>query len=126
MNEPVRPPITPQVIQAYGDGGFTISGIRHAGSAIVLRGQTVPWTPPDSLSELSLADFATIIEGTAEVDIVLLGCGARAVPLAAELRAPLRARGITVEVMDTGAACRTFNLLQIEGRRVAAMVVAVP
>jgi uncharacterized protein len=46
--------------------------------------------------------------------------GRRMVPVAAALRASLKAKGIAVEAMDTGAACRTYNLLLAEDRRVAA------
>ncbi len=123
--QPERPP-TPQVIQAYGNGGFTTSGVRHKGSIVVLRMQTLIWSPPDDLANLAVADFAPATDASADVDIVLLGCGARAVMLPGDLRARLKAAGVTVECMDTGAACRTFNLLQIEGRRVAAMLVAIP
>ena len=117
---------TPQVIQGYGNGGFTVSGLRHEGAAIVLRTHTSSWSPPDDLSRLTISDFAAVTQPSADVEIVLLGCGQRAVMLSGELRAALRAAGITVESMDTGAACRTFNLLQMEGRRVAAMLVAMP
>ncbi len=123
--QPERPP-TPQVIQAYGNGGFTMSGMRHNGSVVVLRMQTVSWRPPDSLADLTVADFAPVTGASTDVDIVLLGCGLRGVMLPGALRAQLKAAGMTVEAMDTGAACRTFNLLQIEGRRVAAMLVAIP
>ena len=122
---PGRPP-TPQIVQAYGDGGFTTSGVRHTGSIVVLRDRTVPWSPPGDLSALTIADFNLLIEAARDVDIVLLGCGPRAAVLSTVLRAALRDIGLSVESMDTGAACRTFNLLQIEGRRVAAMLVAVP
>jgi uncharacterized protein len=67
-----------------------------------------------------------VLAPSAEVEIVLLGCGPRAALVPARLRAELRAAGVTLETMDTGAACRTFNLLQVEGRRVAAMLVAIP
>lgn len=116
----------PPVIQTYGNGGFTASGVRHEGSVIVLRSQVLAWSPPESMTELSTRDVAPVIQAAAEVDILLLGCGPRATLVPADLRAELRAVGITVESMDTGAACRTFNLLQMEGRRVAAMLVAIP
>ena len=61
----------------------------------------------------------------AGVDLLLLGCGAAMRPVAPALRAALRKAGIAVEPMDTGAACRTFNVLLAEGRRVAAALVAV-
>lgn len=127
---PAEPPSdrapTPQVIQGYGNGGFTVSGIHHDGAISVLRHRTSPWSPPDDLSRLTIADFAAVTDASADVDIVLLGCGTRAILLNGEIRAALKASGITVECMDTGAACRTFNLLQMEGRRVAAMLVALP
>lgn len=123
--QPERP-AAPQVIQAYGNGGFTASGVRHNGSVVVLRMRTSSWSPPDDLADLTIADFAPVMNAPADVDIVLLGCGPRGVMLPGALRGQLKAAGVTVETMDTGAACRTFNLLQIEGRRVAAMLVAIP
>jgi uncharacterized protein len=125
-NKPPDAPFTPQVIQGYGNGGFTTSGVRHQGSVVVLRTRTSSWAPPDDLANLTAADFAPVTDASADVDIVLLGCGARTVLLPGALRAALKAAGIMVECMDTGAACRTFNLLQLEGRRVAAMLVAIP
>jgi uncharacterized protein len=60
-----------------------------------------------------------------DVSILLLGCGKRmgSVPLA--LREGLRARGVVVEPMDTGAACRTYNVLLSEERRVAAALIKI-
>jgi uncharacterized protein len=124
-DKPPAPP-TPQVIQGYGNGGFTVSGVRHQGSVVVLRSRSSIWSPPGDLAQLTVAHFAPVTDASADVDIVLLGCGARAILLPGALRAELKAAGIVVECMDTGAACRTFNLLQIEGRRVAAMLVAIP
>ena len=125
MTPPLRPP-TSQIIQAYGNGGFTISGVRHDGPVVVLRHRTLAWAPPRDLAALTVEDFAAVLDPAAEADIVLLGCGPRAVQVSQALRAELRAAGVTVEVMDSGAACRTFNLLQMEGRRVAAMLIAIP
>ncbi len=117
------PPL--QIIQAYGNGGFTTSGVHHDGSIVVWRDKIAPWSPPEDLSALSVADFQPVMEGASEIDIVLLGCGARGALVPSALRGELRAAGLTLESMDTGAACRTFNLLQMEGRRVAAMLVAI-
>lgn len=125
MTTPPRPP-TSQIIQAYGNGGFTVSGIRHDGPIVVLRSRTLAWTPPQDFAALSAAHFAAVLDPAAEADIVLLGCGPRALQVSPVLRAELRRAGVMVEPMDSGAACRTFNLLQLEGRRVAAMLLAVP
>lgn len=125
MTIPLQPP-SPQIIQSYGSGGFTVSGLRHDGPVVVLRHRTLPWAPPDDLTQLTAAHFAAVLDPAAEVSIVLLGCGPRAAQVSAGLRAELRAVGLTLEAMDSGAACRTFNLLLLEGRRVAAMLVALP
>ena len=54
------------------------------------------------------------------IEILLIGCGRRMVPLPKVLREELRAAGIVADAMDTGAACRTYNILLAEDRRVAA------
>lgn len=120
-------PIIPaerQVIQAYGDGHFRISGVVHEGSAIVLPERTLAW-PATAIAELTLASLEGVVAAEPRVELLLVGCGRAPAPIAAELRAALRARGIVVEAMDTGAACRTYNVLLAEGRRVAAALIAV-
>jgi uncharacterized protein len=59
-----------------------------------------------------------------DIEILLLGCGERMGLVPQSLRAPLRADGIVIEPMDTGAAARTFNLLLSEDRKVAAALIA--
>ena len=115
-----------QIVEAYGDGRFRVSGAVVEGSALVFTTRTVPW----DVAEVAGVDAASLAEvisaGQAgEVEILLLGCGARLVPVPRALRDSLRAAGIVVEAMDTGAACRTYNLLMAEGRRVAAALIAV-
>ena len=113
-----------QVIQAYGDGGFRIAGTRHGGAVLILPGQTVPW-PVDGLAGLAAGDFAPVVRARPAVEILLIGCGSRVAPLAPALREALRAEGIVVEAMDTGAACRTWNVLLAEERQVAAALLPV-
>jgi uncharacterized protein len=60
------------------------------------------------------------------VDILLIGCGTGPAPVPAPLRAGLKSAGMSLEWMDTGAACRTFNILLAEQRRIAAALIAVP
>ena len=77
--------------------------------------------PARSIQSLTADHFAAIVE--MHPDIVLLGTGARlAFPDPARL-APLYKAGIGVEVMDTPAACRTYNILVGEGRNVVAAVI---
>jgi uncharacterized protein len=112
-----------QFIQAHREGGFTIAGVRHEGSVLVLPERTVPW-PVRALGAVTLASLAPLIEAPANIEILLLGCGAAFGQPTAELRAALRAHGIVTEAMDTRAACRTFNVLLAEDRRVAAALIA--
>ena len=119
-------PVVPggrQLIQGYDTGGFRIAGIRHAGSVLVLPEQTLAW-PVDSPEQITADSLAPVRTAAPAVEILVLGCGARFVMIPAELRASLKAAGIVVEAMDTGAACRTFNLLLAEDRRVAAALIA--
>ena len=113
-----------QIVKGYGDGGFTIAGIRWEGSVLVLPDRTQSWAPTElaQVTEDSLAPLLTLDE---KPRLLLLGCGTRMAPVPAALRAVLRAAGITLELMDTGGACRTFNVLVSEDRSVAAALIAV-
>lgn len=113
-----------QVINGYGDGGFRIAGSRYEGSVLVLPEQTLAW-PVKALAEVTLTSLGLVIEASPRVEILLLGTGLRMMALDPKLRAELRAAGVGVDVMDTGAACRTFNVLLSEERRVAAALIAV-
>lgn len=113
-------PADRQLIQAYGDGGFRITGIRHEGSVLVFADRTLPWT-----GELTAEALAAVLEAELRPDVLLLGGGKSMQPLPREVKAQLRAAGIVVEPMDTGAACRTYNVMLAEGRAVAAALVAV-
>jgi uncharacterized protein len=112
-----------QFIQAHREGGFTIAGARHEGSVLVLPDRTLLW-PVRELGAVTLDSLAPIVAAAASVDILVLGCGAVFGQPTADLRAALRLHGIVTEAMDTGAACRTFNVLLAEDRRVAAALIA--
>jgi len=106
-----------QVIESYGAQGFRVSGVAYRGGILVLPHATQPW-PVARLDDIALESLAPILDGG--VAILLLGCGERMVPLPAALRQALRERGVVVDAMDTGAACRTYNVLLAEDRKVAA------
>ena len=112
-----------QVINSYFPGGFRVTGERIAGSIIVFPERTLSWAVSDP-GGLDAAALAPVIAAEPAVEFLLLGCGARGIPVALELREALRAGGIGVEAMDTGAACRTYNVLIAEERRVAAALIA--
>jgi uncharacterized protein len=112
-----------QLIQAHREGGFTIAGVRHEGSVLVMPDRTSPW-PVRELSAVTMDSLAPITAAAASVDILILGAGAQFGQPRSDLRQALRAHGIVIEAMDTGAACRTFNVLLAENRRVAAALIA--
>jgi len=109
-----------QIVKAYGDGGFDISGVAHDGSVLVFLDQTVTWS-----GDLSLEALRPVIDHPTKVEILVIGCGPKFVLPDEDLRKGLRERGIVLEWMDTAAACRTYNVLAIEDRVVAAALVAV-
>lgn len=120
-------PIAPagrQVIEAYRPGRFRVSGNDHDGSVIVFPDRTVPWAVTE-FGRLILDDLRPVLEADPSVEVLLIGCGARMAPLPAAIRDGLRAAGIGTDAMDTGAACRTYNVLLSEDRRVAAALIAV-
>jgi len=113
-----------QAIEAYGDGGFRISGRRVDGSQLVLPDEVVSWTV-GSMDELDEAGLQGVIDRADRVEVLLLGCGPSIAFLKPDLRAALKAHRIAVDLMDTGAACRTYNVLMAENRKVAAALIAV-
>ena len=115
-----------QMVDAYGDGGFKVSGTAYRGAVIVFPTRSVSWAVTD-FAALTLDDFAPILAAgrDGEVSLMLLGCGPRMLLLPGALRQGLRSAGIVSEVMDTGAACRTYNVLLAEGRQVCAAMLAV-
>jgi uncharacterized protein len=112
-----------QLIQGYQEGGFRIAGVRHQGSVLVLPDRTLAW-PVSGLDQVTLESLAPIRAAEPTVEILLLGCGRRFAMAPPELRQALRDQGIALEPMDTPAACRTYNVLVAEERRVAAALIA--
>ncbi len=113
-----------QLIQSYGDGGFRISGARHEGSVLVFPLATMAWSVA-AVDELSVDSLQQVAAAAPRVDILVLGTGQRMLAVPSPIRRHFRAAGITFEVMDTGAACRTYNVLMGDDRRVAAALIAI-
>lgn len=113
-----------QIVRAYGEGGFNISGVAHGGSVLVFLDETVPWASLRD-GDIDLEAFMPVIEYPNKPDILVVGCGPKFTLPCEALRADLRAHGIVLEWMDTAAACRTYNVLAIEERPVAAALIAV-
>jgi uncharacterized protein len=118
-----RVPAGRQLIEVYRPGGFRIAGVQHAGSVLVLPERTLRWEVA-APAQISAASLAPIARATPAIQLLIIGLGARFAPLPAALRDALRGHGITIEAMATDAACRTYNVLLTEDRRVAAALIA--
>ncbi len=105
------------VIEGYAAGGFRVSGEHYPGGVLVTPTRVHRWSVT-TLDELSAAAFDVL--GDEPVELVLLGTGASLRRPPAEVMAALRSRGLTVELMDSKAAARTYGVLANEGRLVAA------
>jgi uncharacterized protein len=108
------------LIRAYGNGELRVNDEVYRSTIIVSA--SVVRAAPDirALEDLSRIDPSSIL--ALEPELVLLGTGPRQIFPAASFRAQFLSAGIGVEVMDTGAACRTFNVLVAEQRRVVALL----
>ena len=109
-----------QIIQAYSNHRFRVSGQTFDGPVIVFTDRVVAWPVQRSASDMTVEDFNVLFPESDNLDVVLMGCGASMGSIPFALRQSLKERGLAVEFMDTGAACRTYNVLMAEGRRVAA------
>lgn len=111
------------VIRAYAPGQVTIDKEVITASVVVTPEHIVPDWPPQRFADLSAPIIDALVEHDPE--IVLLGTGATLRFPAPGVVAGLYRRRIGVEVMDTAAACRTFNILSAEGRRVVAALLMI-
>jgi uncharacterized protein len=106
-----------QTVTAYDDAGVEINAVRFTYSLVVMpENPPVAWAPP-SFDALAAEHFSQI--EAAAPDVVILGTGHRQRFVHPRLTAALTARRIGVECMDNQAACRTYNILMSEGRKVA-------
>jgi uncharacterized protein len=118
-------PRQPPSIDAYGGGGFRVSGAWRPGSLLIVDDKPADWTAT-SLEALTVEDFAAVFDAPAgSVEFVLLGTGPTQALPPKEVRDAIRARGMGLEFMATEAAARMYNVLAGEGRRLAAALIAV-
>jgi uncharacterized protein len=109
-------------IDAYGNGGFRFAGMSHRGSILCLPSGIYAWEPSEPL------EMGCLEPALAEKDhmrVLLLGTGGHQVFPAPAVRRAFAEAGLALEPMDTGAACRTYNVLLAEGRPVGAALIAV-
>ncbi len=108
-----------QLIQSYGGDGFRIGNVMYNSHVLVTANATMPWN-----GEWTLESLAPLL-ANGPLEVLLAGTGARHTLLSPTFRHALKEHGIAVDSMDTGAACRTFNILLGEGR-LAAVALRLP
>ena len=105
----------------YGDGYVAVNGARHSSSLVVSSDRLITDWPVASVDGIQADHLAAIVE--LQPEIVLIGTGRAFRFPEPRLLAPLHNARIGVEVMDTAAACRTYNILLAEGRGVVAALI---
>lgn len=115
-----------KVIQSYGKGTIKISGQVYTTPVLVYPDRVEIWdvsqTDPE---QFTAKDFGQIAKNAQDVDVILFGCGDGMIFIKPDLRAALKVDSLNIEAMDTGAACRTYNVLMAEGRRLVAALLPV-
>lgn len=104
-------------VDGYGPGFFRIGGKVFDGTVVVLPSGVASWS--------GFGDPAPILAEAGAIDVLFVGTGAEIAPVPAPFRAALEAAGIGVEMMASPTACRTYNVLLSEGRRVGLALVPV-
>ena len=108
-----------QLFTGYGADYVAVNNVRYERSVLVTPSSVTDW-PVRSFEALAPADFEFI--GVLKPEIVVFGTGSTQRFPRVELARALAASGIGVEVMDSKAACRTYNILAAEGRSVVAAI----
>lgn len=113
----------PPIISDYNNGGFTIADVFHEGS-LIIKGQdgdgfAIQSWEIDDPEKITRESLSAIYDNENRPMLVLIGVGSSISHPFAKLRVELSKEGIGVEIQTTPAACRTWNLLLSEGRKVA-------
>ncbi|HEX9903896.1 MAG TPA: MTH938/NDUFAF3 family protein [Propylenella sp.] len=111
-------------IDAYGNGGFRFAEMSHRGSILALPSGIESWAVARA-ADISAESLARVIAEADAIEVLLIGTGSEMIPLPRGSRDALEHAGLAPELMSTGAAVRTYNVLLSEERAVAAALVAV-
>ena len=111
-------------IDAYGNGGFRFAGMSHRGSLLCLPSGIYGWEPK-SPDELTPDMFVKVVTDASRIEFLLIGMGTELRLLKPELKALFKKHGMSSDPMSTGAAIRTYNIMLMEKRPVAAALIAV-
>lgn len=104
-------------IDGYGPGFFRIGGLVYNGALLILPGEIHPWA--------GYEDLDVIVQKKAGFDVLFIGTGAEIAHMPSAAQSMLEAAEIGVELMSSPSACRTYNVLLSEGRRIAAALLPV-
>ena len=107
----------PKPIDSYGPGFFRVGGMIHHGSLALLPDALNVW--PGSI------DFDFFLERIGQLDVLLVGSGAEISPLKTQITDKFNNLGVGIETMTTPSACRTYNMLLAEGRRIGAALIPI-
>lgn len=117
-------PQSEQVVERYDASGFKISGKRYDGPVVVLPEETSVWTA-GRVDEITIGTLSAVTDAVPSIDLLIVGLGGSFGLLPPDVRQGLREKGIAAEAMATPAACRTYNILLTDQRRVAAALLPV-
>ncbi len=106
-------------VDGYGDEGFTVSGVRREGPVILRLDEAVAWRLADDF-RLDESAAEPLLQGMEAPGIVLIGTGRLQFVAEPAFVNHFRTHGFEPDLMTTGAACRTWNVLAMEGRNVVA------
>ena len=104
-------------VDSYGPGFFRIAGDVIEGNVVLLPNKTLVWG--------GLDDADVLMQAAGEIDVLFFGTGTDVAHIPDDLRAKVEAANIGIELMATPTACRTYNVLLSEGRRIGAALLAV-
>lgn len=113
----------PPPIDSYGGGGFRLNEAFRPGHLLLTPAGVATWDAAQGA--LTPECFAPIIAEAADIDVLLVGMGEEIAALPRPAREAIEVAGIGVEVMSTPSACRTYNILLAEDRRVAVALIAI-
>lgn len=111
------------LVESYRPGRFRVAGQDYLGSILIMADGVRAW-PVAAPGALDAASLDAVLEAPAPPEVMLVGCAGETVLLPSALRQRFRAARIGLDAMPTGAACRTYNVLVSENRRVGAALIA--
>jgi uncharacterized protein len=112
------------LVDGYGGGGFRLMGRKFDGGVILLPSGVYP-IDAKSIETLSENDFARAFNADEKPELILIGTGQSMQLLPKHIKEHLNNKGLGFDIMDTGAAARTYNVLMMENRRVSALLLPV-